>query len=466
MKKRKDKKTLFQFFRFLARTFVLNIPILLVLLTLLFLQKVNLPTAIVVFSIIFIITALITAHVFHELEQFISYLKNQAQGVETDLPRFHKGIFGSFRLADAFLSVKHMWSTQTISASRILENLPDPLIMVNENSHIVFANRMAISFFGEDLLHKPLKNHFSDSLFFNALNQISLGKTKQEWFEWDYQDDQIYTFQVRLEQLPAPAKNGATIVIVMHDITQLKLFKQQQADFFANASHELKTPLSIVSGFIETLQGPAKDDEIAREKFLKLMAEQTNRMTLLVQNLLNLSKLQMTQKERQHDIILIPEILKSVIDGLSIKAANANKTIKLKLLHDIPRLIGSKTELVQVFQNLIDNAIKYGAENSVITVKAQLCSGFPKKSDRYFSDIRQVVLISVHNEGTPISPKNITRLFERFYRIDSSKSKAVEGTGLGLGIAQQIVQKHDGVIDVQSSTTQGTVFSVYLPTDF
>lgn len=466
MTKRKAKKTFFRLFRFIARTFVLNIPILLVLFALFLLHKVNFLTALCVFSVIFIITALITAYVFHELEQFISYLKNLAQGIETDLPRFHKGIFGSFRLADAFLSVKHLWSNQTLSAWRILENLPDPLLMINEKTNIVFANHMACNFFGEDLLYKPLPKLFPISHFTNALNQIISGKSKQEWFEWDYQDTQFYSFQVRLERLPALAKNGALIVIVMHDITPLKLFKQQQADFFANASHELKTPLSILSGFIETLQESAKDDEVAREKFLNLMAEQTNRMTQLVQNLLALSKLQMTQKERQNDIILIPDLLKSVIDTLSLKAGVSHKTIQLKMVHDIPRLIGNKEELIQVFQNLIDNAIKYGADNSIITVKAQLCNGFPKKSDKYFSDIRQVALISVHNFGPPIPPQYITRLFERFYRVDNIKTRTQEGTGLGLGIAQHIVYKHDGLIDVQSTQKEGTFFNVYLPIDF
>lgn len=466
MKKRKAKKTFFKAFRFWARTFVLNAPIILVLIALLLLKKVSLLTAISFFSIVFIVTALITAYVFHELEQFISYLKNLAQGVEVELPRFHKGIFGSFRLADAFLSVKHLWSNQTLSAGRILENLPDPLLMVDETTNIVFLNRMACNFFGDDLLHKPLSKLFPNSHFETALQQIILKNTKQEWFEWDYQDTQCYAFQVRLERLPALARNGAAIVVVMHDITPLKMFKQQQADFFANASHELKTPLSILSGFIETLQGSARDDEIAREKFLNLMAEQTNRMTQLVQNLLTLSKLQMEQKEKQNDIILISDLLKSVIDTLTIKAKATHKTIQLKMIHDIPRLIGNKNELIHVFQNLIDNAIKYGAENSVISIKTQLCNSFPKKSDKYFSDIRQVALISVHNFGPPIPPQNITRLFERFYRVDNVKTRVMDGTGLGLGIAQQIVQKHDGIIDVQSTQKDGTFFNVYLPIDF
>ena len=364
------------------------------------------------------------------------------------------------------LSVKHFWSSQTISADRILENLPDPLFLINEQGKIVFINRMGCNFFGENLLNQFLQDIFKDDVFTHAFDELSKQKTRQELFEWDFEEDSFYSFQVRLERLPSAAKNGGIFVMVMHDITQLKLFKQQQADFFANASHELKTPLSVLSGFIETLQGAAKDDEAAREKFLNLMAEQTTRMTHLVQDLLVLSKVQMTQKENKNDVVLVSDLLQSVINSLELKAAAMHKKIELKLLHDIPRLLGNKTDLIHVFQNLIDNAIKYGDKDTIITVKAQLCSGFPKKSDKYFSDIRQVVLISVHNEGNPIAPQNITRLFERFYRVDNIKSRSVEGTGLGLGIAQQIVHRHDGLIDVQSSLKKGTTFQVYLPIDF
>jgi len=466
MIKRKVKKTPFYLFRFLARIFVLNIPIIIALICLLFLGKVNFLTALCFLLVFFVLTVFWTIYVFHEQEQFISYLRDLSQGRDVDLPHVHKGIFGSFRLADAFLSVKHRWSNQTISADRILDNLPDPLFLINEQGILVFANKMARNFFGESILHQNMVDVFQAQDFKTAFDQLEKGKSKQEWFEWDFEDESFYSFQVRLERLPAVSKNGGVMVMAMHDVTQLKLFKQQQSDFFANASHELKTPLSVLSGFIETLQGAAKDDEVAREKFLNLMAEQTSRMTNLVQDLLMLSKVQMSQKEKRTDIILVVDLLQSVINSLENKALNFHKKIELKLVHDIPRLIGNKNDLVHVFQNLIDNAIKYGAEDSVITVKAQLCSGFPKKSDKYFSDIRQVVMISIHNMGTPIAPQNISRLFERFYRVDNLKSRAVEGTGLGLGIAQQIVNAHEGLIDVQSSLKKGTIFSVYLPIDF
>lgn len=465
MIKKKAQKIIFGIFRFFARTVVLMLPIILLLILLVFTERITWVTACLIFCGVFAVTALIAGFVFHESEKFTAYLRSLAQGREIETPRFHKGIFGSFRMVDAFLAVKNLWSAQTMSDASILDNLPDPLLMVNEGGVIVFANQSAGMFFGENLLRQPIGDILSDDNFTQAFHQITAGKSKREWFELNYTETQAYTFQARIEQLPAPAKNGATIVIVLHDITQLKLFKQQQADFFANASHELKTPLSIISGFIETLQGPAKDDETAREKFLGLMAEQTHRMTELVQNLLALSRLQMEQKAPQTDVILLPTLLKGVIDGLTLKAKHNHKELKLNLVHDIPRLKGNQTQLVQVFQNLIDNAIKYGAPQTVITITVQLCNGFPQTSDKYYTDLRQVVLVRVHNMGNPIAPRDITRLFERFYRVDTFRTKSTEGTGLGLSIAQQIITEHDGMIDIQSSPAKGTSFNVYLPID-
>ncbi len=469
MTKKKAQKNIRHTFlnicRFLARAFVMDLPFILVLIILCAMHRITISTAFLIFGGIFVVTAFITAFAFHEFEKFITYMRSLAQGRDIEIPRFHKGIFGSFRLADAFITVKKLWSDQTLSDASILDNLPDPLIMINEQAQIVFANQIATRFFGTTSIYQSITEIFDNPTFARSFHQIRTGKSEREWFEMTYEDSQFYAFQVRLERLPAPAKNGATIVMVLHDITQFKLFKQQQDDFFANASHELKTPLSIISGFIETLQGPAKDDEVAREKFLILMDEQTKRMTRLVQDLLAFSKQQMTQKNQPSEVILLPELLKGIIEDLSLKAERNNKQLQLNLPHDIPRIKGDKTQLVRVFQNLIDNAIKYSETHTTITVSAHLSNGFPQKSDKYLTDMRQVVCVSVHNLGNPIPPQNINRLFERFYRIDSMRTRSVEGTGLGLGIAQQIVNDHEGLIDIKSSATAGTTFSVYLPID-
>ena len=463
MKKNKEIKKRFFSWRFVARIFVINLPAYFVLTVLLLAGKIGWQTAGFLFLLVTVLVVIITAFVFRDLETFILYLKKIAADEEIEMPRFHRGIFSSKRLADVFSQVLNRWRDQTISDTRILENLPDVLLMLDETGRIVFANHLAVDFFG-DLARYPTAHELFQIDEIQSISKALLNhQTNSEWFEWTFQDEQDYIFRIRAEALPAKAKNGAVAVLVFHDITPFKLFEKQQVDFFANASHELKTPLSILSGFIETLQGPAKDDEAARTKFLQMMGEQVTRMTHLVQDLLALSKAQMHPHETQTDVILIPSLLQNVVEDLTIKAHKNHKQLVLQLEHDLPRLMGNRAGLHRVFQNLIDNAIKYGDENSQINVRAFLCNNFPKKSALYLEDMRQVLGVSIHNFGNPIPKQNINRLFERFYRLDTFKTKKIEGTGLGLGIAQQIVHKHGGMIDVSSSAEKGTTFTVYLP---
>lgn len=463
MKKNKEiKKRIFSG-RFIARIFVINLPAYFVLTVLLLAGKIGWQTAGFLFLLVTVLVVIITAFVFRDLETFILYLKKIAADEEIEMPRFHRGIFSSKRLADVFSQVLNRWRDQTISDTRILENLPDVLLMLDETGRIVFANHLAVDFFGDLARYPTAHELFQTDEIQSILKALLNHQTNSEWFEWTFQDEQDYIFRIRAEALPAKAKNGAVAVLVFHDITPFKLFEKQQVDFFANASHELKTPLSILSGFIETLQGPAKDDEAARTKFLQMMGEQVTRMTHLVQDLLALSKAQMHPHETQTDVILIPSLLQNVVEDLTIKAHKNHKQLVLQLEHDLPRLMGNRAGLHRVFQNLIDNAIKYGDENSQINVRAFLCNNFPKKSALYLEDMRQVLGVSIHNFGNPIPKQNINRLFERFYRLDTFKTKKIEGTGLGLGIAQQIVHKHGGMINVSSSAEKGTTFTVYLP---
>lgn len=467
MKKKKVLKTHIYSFRFIARIFVLNIPTLLVLSFLLIQGEMSFLSALVVSVFATGVVSIVTLFVFKEFENLAAYLKNLAQGGDPEVPRIRRGLFSPFRLLDSFLIIKNLWSEQTLSDASILENLPNPLLMIRPDGKVVWANQIGRDFFGEALIGQTLASFFNDTLFSKTVTDVLEDRTTAEWFELTYGDDAVpYTFQVRIHRLPAKTKDGATAVIVMHDITPFKLFKQQQSDFFANASHELKTPLSILSGVIETLQGPAKNDAVARDKFLTMMSEQTTRMTHLVKDLLLLSKLQMTPEKSVTDIILIPDLLKTIVADLKIKADTHHKTLCLDIVHDLPRFIGNQQELRQAFQNLIDNALKYGAETSCVTVRAELANGFPKKTNKTGITASQTIAISVHNVGNPIPPKKIHRLFERFYRIDSLKNRQIEGTGLGLGIVQQIILKHDGMIDIKSSAEKGTTFTVYLPLEF
>ena len=465
MAKKKELNTFLRFLKMSARVLILNIPAVIILLICLALGKISWLTALICLLGFWAISAIIVRGVFKDLDNFVSYLKQLGQGFEPELPKLKWGFFSSMRLTKTFLSLKNIWSNQFLSDSRILENLSNPLLMTDPDSKIVFANTAAQNFFGEKILGKDIEQLFKDDHVVGAYYSVLHKKAPRQSVDWDGQgkDKKHYSFQIKIEPLPAPTRSGAITFFAMFDVTPFQVFKQQQADFFANASHELKTPLAIISGFIETLQGPAKNDPEAQEKFLKMMADQTTRMTDLVQKMLQLSRLQAPQSKTENEAVMIPDLLQSVVDDFQVRAKSAHKKLSLSLEDSLPRVMGNRRDLYHVFQNLIDNAIKYGEKNSTISITAKLSDSVPQKFYQKEAGVGQFVSVAVGNKGPVIAPDDIERLFDKFYRVESDKANPVEGTGLGLGIAQQIVQRHDGFIDASSTETSGTVFTVYLP---
>jgi two-component system phosphate regulon sensor histidine kinase PhoR len=247
----------------------------------------------------------------------------------------------------------------------------------------------------------------------------------------------------------------------MNDITELKSVEQMRADFVANASHELRTPLASIKGFIETLQGPAKDDEPARIEFLQIMLEQADRMQQLIGDLLSLSKIEMNV----HAVPVEPADLAAVIrkESEHFRRMAADKNVRLVLnIHDnLPMVKGEANELTQVAHNLISNAIKYGHADSDVTITATITTELPQ--DINMRNLTRVVAFSVRDQGDGIPKQHLPRLMERFYRVDSARTRQVGGTGLGLAIVKGIVQRHRGAIEIDSVVGEGTCFTIYLP---
>jgi len=453
----RKKKVLNVFVRVLktaARVFILNIPAVIILLVLLALNKLSWMSAGISLLAFWGISAIIVFYVFKDLDNFMIYLKKLAQGFEPDLPKFRWGIFSSRHLTNTFLSVKNLWSNQFLSDSSVLEKLPNPMLMTNEAQQIVFANLSAYALLGEKILGKSIPSMLKDKDFLSDLNEVTqnrkLSKTRDELDIKDL-NDQTKTFQVKIDPLPARTKNGAITVISFFDITPFKLFKSQQADFFANASHELKTPLAIISGCVETLQGPAQNDAKAHDKFLNLIAEQSARMTHLVQNMLRLSRLQLDVPLSPKKTFSINDLLQKILQDLEVRSQTLHKKIILKKQPHLPLFAGNRDELYHAFLNLVDNALKYSAPNSLITVSTYLDST-PKSQ----------LVISIHNEGNPIPEDKLPRIWDKFYRVPYAENTS-EGSGLGLGIVQQIIHKYQGDITVTSTEEKGTTFTVYLP---
>ncbi len=229
-------------------------------------------------------------------------------------------------------------------------------------------------------------------------------------------------------------------------------------DFVANVSHELKTPLTALLGFIETLQGPARDDPVARDKFLAIMAREAGRMDRLTQDLLSLSRVEREERRRPDAQVNLADLVQAAAMAMSPAADAANVTLQVKCAPDLPAVRGDADQLSQVLANLIENAIKYGLEDG--TVQITLSSG--STDPRLPGPVQR---IDVSDQGEGIEPHHLARLTERFYRIDSHRSREVGGTGLGLAIAKHIANRHRGRLEIASTPGEGSVFSLILPQD-
>jgi two-component system, OmpR family, phosphate regulon sensor histidine kinase PhoR len=242
-----------------------------------------------------------------------------------------------------------------------------------------------------------------------------------------------------------------SLILVFHDLTPLHRSEQMRADFVANASHELRTPLATLSGFIETLQGSARDDAAARERFLGIMHVQARRMTRLIDDLLSLSRIELTEHVRPRDSVELVGVIRQVVDALQPLATDRGVGLRAAL-PDAPVLVrGDRDELLRVFENLVENALKYGASGKRVDI-ALLAE-----------DTNHAVRVDVRDYGPGIAPEHLPRLTERFYRVNVSQSRSEGGTGLGLALVKHILNRHGGRLSIISVPTAGATFTAHLP---
>ncbi len=248
-------------------------------------------------------------------------------------------------------------------------------------------------------------------------------------------------------------EGGGMLVVTMQSLTDKKRLDALRADFIANASHELRTPLTSLLGFIETLMGPAATDPKAQASFLEIMRSHAMRMSKLIEDLLSLSRIEMRQHVRPTGSIELGALLREVRDGLQAQAAEAGAVVELDIPSEPQTVTGDRDELYEVFENLIDNALKYGADGGRVEV------ALTAPANRQGYDY----LVSVTDHGPGIEAEHVPRLTERFYRVDAESSRKKKGTGLGLAIVKHIVTRHRGRLTISSEVGQGTRVEVLLP---
>jgi two-component system phosphate regulon sensor histidine kinase PhoR len=258
--------------------------------------------------------------------------------------------------------------------------------------------------------------------------------------------------------LEPPLSDGGRIVVVLSDRTRERAVERTRADFVANASHELRTPLASLIGFIDTLRGPAADDPPAQIRFLGIMAEQAQRMNRLIDDLLSLSRIELSEHQAPDDLVDVQMLIRRLAAAMEPQSQARSMTIEVTCPPDMPPTPGDEDQLEQVLQNLLDNAVKYGREAGTVRLTVQEAPpGKPWPA-------RPGIAISVADDGQGIARAHIPRLTERFYRADKHRSRAVGGTGLGLAIVKHIVSRHRGQLAIESIEGSGTTVTVWLPT--
>lgn len=336
-----------------------------------------------------------------------------------------------------------------LSALDLAEVVPDPIVVIDAGGFVLHANRAAIDAFGvmPAGTRLPLRFRSPEMLqMFDALLKTGRAKTI-DYFE-----------RVPIERAfrvtGTPVGHGAGLfAILFKDQSEARRIDRMRADFIANASHELRTPLASISGFIETLRGPARDDAKARDAFLEIMQQQTARMARLIDDLLSLSRIEARPYLGPQEKIDIAELVAGVVAAQRHVARESGVEIVFEHPGRPVMAPGNRDELIQVFENLLENARKYGQSGGRVEIAiAEAQPGPPAE-----------IAVTVRDFGPGIPEEHIPRITERFYRIDVETSRAQQGTGLGLAIVKHILTRHDGRLTVRSAPGEGAAFVVHLP---
>jgi two-component system, OmpR family, phosphate regulon sensor histidine kinase PhoR len=339
----------------------------------------------------------------------------------------------------------------------LIEGVPEPILIVDGEGRIVAGNSALVRAFGPAEPRKHVANVIRAPAVLEALDAVLVGAAPRST-EFTVLSSPEHSYEAHVSGAGAPGKKPELAMILLQDITKAKRIEDMRADFVANASHELRTPLASLTGFIDTLKGPAKDDHVARERFLGIMAEQAGRMRRLIDDLLSLSRIELNEHIKPLGQVNLGDVTEEVISALMPQAAKQEMTLSLDEPATMPHAAGDREEVVQVVTNLIDNAIKYGKRGGKVKVELGM-----KRAEPGEPGPSPAVYVAVKDDGEGISREHIPRLTERFYRVDVRRSREVGGTGLGLAIVKHIVNRHRGRMAIESKPGEGSTFTVFLP---
>ncbi|WP_083660328.1 ATP-binding protein [Acuticoccus yangtzensis] len=346
-------------------------------------------------------------------------------------------------------------SPLSVDAQQLLDTSPDACVVISQEATVVWFNRAAREQMGAVRIGSPMAFARRVPELVRAIDKVrATGRPERARWSEKVPTRRWYEATVSPLTLSPPfAEPFPAMVVYIHDLSDQQRLERMREDFVANASHELRTPLASLTGMIETLQGPAREDAKTRDQFLGLMREQADRMKRLTDSLLSLSRIELRAHVHPTDVVDCAETVRSAVEMSRNVADEADVRLELALADETLPVHGDPDELLQVMNNLIENAVKYGGDGGRILVSA--------RRDETMSG--PVVALAVQDFGKGIPPEHVPRLTERFYRVDIEESRARRGTGLGLAIVKHIVNRHRGRLTVRSTIGTGSTFTVRLP---
>ena len=333
----------------------------------------------------------------------------------------------------------------------ILANMVEGVMVIDRDEKIVLFNEPIYDMLdlrSQETIGRPywevIRNDEVNTLLKEAMTQKK--SLKKEVTIISPSESQ---FLMQISAILSEAGNLSGLVAVFHDITEIKKLARLRSEFVANVSHELKTPLTSIKGFVETLRDGAIKDKDKADKFLGIIQKHTEQLEQLVNDLLSLSAIESKEVPLDLEMTKIEPLIQSTVSLYKTQIEQRNLQISLNIPEDLPAISLDQVKMSQVFSNLINNAVKFTSPGGEIVIKA--------------SQNGEFVRIDFKDAGIGIEPEHLGRIFERFYRVDKGRSRQLGGTGLGLAIVKHIVQSHNGKMEVESEFGKGSTFSVFLP---
>jgi two-component system phosphate regulon sensor histidine kinase PhoR len=340
----------------------------------------------------------------------------------------------------------------------VLDVVPDPILALDEAGTIIYLNPAARELHVNARVGGQPSLLTRDPEFLQAIDEV-IDDGRQRTVEVQERVPIDRRVRITLTALREPVSDEVAVdagpgapprvIIALHDLTEQDRLGRMRVDFVANASHELRTPLASLVGFIETLQGRASTDPAAQTRFLGIMSQQAARMSRLVEDLLSLSRVEMREHLPPRTAIDLNETVAAAIQALEPVARASGSTLSLTPCEGPAIVLGETDEIVQVVQNLVQNALKYGRPGGTVEVTVRRVRQGPTMR----------LAVAVRDEGPGIAPEHLPRLTERFYRVSAKSSREKGGTGLGLAIVKHIANRHRGELRIESELGKGSTFT-------